>query len=156
MFYYSISKKFYIEYGGGRTTVGCWCIDCKRNVHYTVLCPLQDATNPNEAVPTSEGGANAGDGWEDEDWGSLEETMDHVPQVIRCHGLSVYPVCVCNTVRLGQDTTWNRREHRLSVSPNWVCTMLGGYKRWTFSDGFGDKPSHSIRCVYRADLILCR
>ena len=23
----------------------------------------------------------------------------------RCHGLSVYPVCVCNTVRLGQDTT---------------------------------------------------
>ena len=34
--------------------------------------------------------------------------------------------------------------------------MLGGYKRLTFSDGFGDKPSHSIRCVYRADLILCR
>ena len=33
----------------------------------------------------------------------------------RCHGLSVYPVCVCNKVRLGQDTTWNRREHRLSV-----------------------------------------
>ena len=66
----------------------------------------------------------------------------------RVHGLRVYPVCVCNTVRLGQDTTWNRREHRLSVSPNWVCTMLGGYKRWTFSDGFGDKPSHSIRCVY--------
>ena len=72
------------------------------------------------------------------------------------HGLSVYPVWVCDKVRLGQDTTWNRREHRLSVSPNWVCTMLGGYKRWTFSDGFGDKPSHSIRCVYRADLILCR
>ena len=23
----------------------------------------------------------------------------------RCHGLRVYPVCVCNTVRLGQDTT---------------------------------------------------
>ena len=22
---------------------------------------------------------------------------------------------------------------------------------WTFSDGFGDKPSHSIRCVYRAE-----
>ena len=42
----------------------------------------------------------------------------------RVHGLRVYPVCVCNTVRLGQDTTWNRREHRLSVSPNWVCTML--------------------------------
>ena len=74
----------------------------------------------------------------------------------RVHGLSVYPVWVCDKVRLGQDTTWNRREHRLSVSPNWVCTMLGGYKRWTFSDGFGDKPSHSIRCVYRADLILCR
>ena len=74
----------------------------------------------------------------------------------RVHGLSVYPVWVCDKIRLGQDTTWNRREHRLSVSPNWVCTMLGGYKRWTFSDGFGDKPSHSIRCVYRADLILCR
>ena len=27
----------------------------------------------------------------------------------RCHGLRLYPVCVCNTVRLGQDTTWNRR-----------------------------------------------
>ena len=80
----------------------------------------------------------------------------YIRTITRCHGLSVYPVCVCNTVRLGQDTTWNRREHRLSVSPNWVCTMLGGYKRWTFSDGFGDKPSHSIRCVYRADLILCR
>ena len=66
----------------------------------------------------------------------------------RVHGLSVYPVWVCDKVRLGQDTTWNRREHRLSVSSNWVCTMLGGYKRWTFSDGFGDKPSHSIRCVY--------
>ena len=23
----------------------------------------------------------------------------------RCHGLRLYPVCVCNTVRLGQDTT---------------------------------------------------
>ena len=74
----------------------------------------------------------------------------HTTYLFRCHGLRVYPVCVCNTVRLGQDTTWNRRvhglrvypvwvcdkvrlgqdttwnhrEHRLSVSPNWVCTML--------------------------------
>ena len=35
----------------------------------------------------------------------------------RCHGLRVYPVCVCNTVRLGQDTTLNRRVHGLSVYP---------------------------------------
>ena len=78
----------------------------------------------------------------------------------RVHGLRVYPVCVCNTVRLGQDTIWNRREHRLSVSPNWVCTMLGGYLNDELSRmdsvTLKDKPSHSIRCVYRADLILCR
>ena len=27
------------------------------------------------------------------------------PLSSRCHGLRLYPVCVCNTVRLGQDTT---------------------------------------------------
>ena len=43
---------------------------------------------------------------------------------LRCHGLSVYPVCVCNTVRLGQDTTWNRRVHGLSVYPVWVCVCV--------------------------------
>ena len=26
----------------------------------------------------------------------------HPIRYSRCHGLSVYPVCVCNTVRLGQ------------------------------------------------------
>ena len=28
-----------------------------------------------------------------------------VNERVRCHGLRLYPVCVCNTVRLGQDTT---------------------------------------------------
>ena len=32
--------------------------------------------------------------------------------VYRCHGLSVYPVCVCNTIRLGQV----RSRHNLKPS----------------------------------------
>ena len=70
----------------------------------------------------------------------------------RCHGLRVYPVCVCNTVRLGQDTTWNRRVHGLRVYPVCVCNTV----RLELSrmDSVTIKPSHSIRCVYRADLIL--
>ena len=34
------------------------------------------------------------------------------PHLSRCHGLSVYPVCVCNTVRLGQV----RSRHNLKPS----------------------------------------
>ena len=45
---------------------------------------------------------------------------------LRCHGLRVYAVCVCNTVRLGQDTTWNRRVHGLSVYPVCVCVIRSG------------------------------
>ena len=69
-----------------------------------------------------------------------------------CHGLRLYPVCVCNTVRLGQDTTWNRQVHGLRVYPVCVCNTV----RLELSrmDSVTIKPSHSIRCVYRADLIL--
>ena len=36
----------------------------------------------------------------------------NLPVVTRCHGLRVYPVCVCNTVRLGQV----RSRHNLKPS----------------------------------------
>ena len=66
----------------------------------------------------------------------------------RCHSLRVYPVCVCNTVRLGLETgrwynlsspplslshtTWNRRVHGLRVYPVWVCdkVRLGQDTTW--------------------------
>ena len=41
----------------------------------------QEAADTDEAGAASEEKENAGDGWEDEDWGSLEETMDKCPQV---------------------------------------------------------------------------
>ena len=39
-------------------------------------------------------------------------TVNRGEIVRRCHGLSVYPVCVCNTVRLGQV----RSRHNLKPS----------------------------------------
>ena len=40
------------------------------------------------------------------------DTVQHACLITRCHGLSVYPVCVCNTVRLGQV----RSRHNLKPS----------------------------------------
>ena len=67
-------------------------------------------------------------------------------------GYRIVTPLVCNTVRLGQDTTWNRRVHGLRVYPVCVCNTV----RLELSrmDSVTIKPSHSIRCVYRADLIL--
>ena len=91
-------------------------------------------------------------------WDETQYNLKVVPTVRiqhvnnRCHGLRVYPVCVCNTVRLGQDTTWNRQVYGLRVYPVCVCNTV---RLELFRmDSVTIKPSHSIRCVYRADLIL--
>ena len=44
-------------------------------------CVPQEAANTNKEGAASEDSPSAGDGWEDEDWGSLEETMDQCSQV---------------------------------------------------------------------------